>query len=43
MSIGTRATGSDHCRAHRLNMWRGRDFVATDSLALPGRDRAMRR
>jgi len=36
MSDGTRATGSDHCRDRRLNTWRGNDFVAIDSLALPG-------
>jgi hypothetical protein len=36
MSVGTRATWSDHCRDHRLNMWRGNDLVAIDSLALPG-------
>ncbi len=36
MSVGTRAAGSDHCRAHRLNTWRGNDLVAIDSLALPG-------
>jgi hypothetical protein len=36
MSIGTRATGPDHGHALRLHMWRGKDSVATDSLALPG-------
>jgi len=36
MSVGTRATGSDHCRDRHLNMWRGNDLVAIDSLALPG-------
>jgi len=36
MSVKTPATGSDHCRARRLNLWRGNDFVAIDSLALPG-------
>jgi hypothetical protein len=35
MSIGTSATGSDHCRALRLHMWRGKALVATHSLALP--------
>ena len=38
MSMGTRATGSDHCRARRLHMRRDQDFVAIDSLALPGVD-----
>jgi hypothetical protein len=36
MSTGTRVTGSEHCRARRLYMWRDQDFVAIDSLALPG-------
>jgi hypothetical protein len=36
MSIGTRVTGPDHCRALRLHMWRGKGFATTDSLALPG-------
>jgi hypothetical protein len=35
MSIGTPASGSDHCRALRMHTWRGKDLVATYSLALP--------
>jgi hypothetical protein len=36
MSTGAWATGSDHCHARRLYMRRDQDFVAIDSLALPG-------
>ena len=35
MSLWTPATGSDHCRALRMHTWRGKDLVATHSLALP--------
>jgi hypothetical protein len=36
MSIGTPAIGPVHGHALRLHMWRGKGFVATNSLALPG-------
>jgi hypothetical protein len=38
MPVGTRATWSDHDRGRRLYLRRGSDFVAIDSLVLPGGD-----